>query len=55
MVDTARHGLAEEGRLGLRAVTEGQPAGRNAEKGAGCSKTFLNKDVELRGFSHLKA
>lgn len=55
VVDTARHGLTGEGSHSLRAVTEEQPAGMNAEKGGGYSKTFLNKDVELRGFYQLKA
>lgn len=50
VVDTARHGLADEGRHSLRAVTEGQPAGTNAEKGGAYSQAFLNKDVKLRGF-----
>ena len=35
VVDAARHSLADEGRQSLRAATEGQPAGMNAEKGGG--------------------
>lgn len=35
VVDTARYGLADDGRHSLRAATEGQPAGMNAEKGGG--------------------
>lgn len=42
VVDPARHGHI------LKAATLGQPAGTNIEKGGEYSKTFLNKDVELR-------
>lgn len=35
VVDTTRHRLADEGGGSLRAATEGEPAGMNAEKGGG--------------------
>lgn len=55
VIDTARCGLADDGRHSWRAATERQPGGMNADKGGGYTHTFPNKDVELKAFSHLKA